>query len=116
MPPFDHDGRTLRLPRLATRPRQRPTLCHRIGAVARPFVVEADGTRLRALGTKFDVRRDADVVRVTLLEGRVQVARVDQPAGATLAPNQQLTVTARGISPVRPTDAAEASGWTSGRL
>jgi transmembrane sensor len=82
----------------------------------RPFVVEADGTRVRALGTKFDVRRDADLVRVTLLEGRVQVAKADQPTSATLTPNQQLTVTAKGISPVMAADAAEAAGWTTGRL
>ena len=82
----------------------------------RPFVVEADGTRVRAIGTKFDVRRDADLVRVTLLEGRVQVAKLDQPPSATLTPNQQLTVTPKGMSPIRSTDAAEASGWTSGRL
>src|SRR5579859_277103 len=30
---------------------------------SRPFVVEADGARVRALGTKFDVRRDSDLVR-----------------------------------------------------
>ncbi|HEY3949839.1 FecR family protein [Phenylobacterium sp.] len=83
---------------------------------SRPFVVQADGARVRALGTKFDVRRDPDRVRVTLLEGRVQVARTDQAASATLSPNQQLTVTAKGLSPVRAADAAEASGWTSGRL
>ena len=83
---------------------------------ARPFVVEADGTRVRAVGTKFDIRREPDLVRVTLLEGRVQVANADQPASTTLSPNQQLTVTAKGVSPVRQADVAEASAWTSGRL
>jgi transmembrane sensor len=83
---------------------------------ARPFVVEADGARVRALGTKFDVRRDAATVRVTLLEGRVQVARADQAAGATLTPNQQLTVTGRGVGAPVATDANEVSSWTTGRL
>jgi transmembrane sensor len=83
---------------------------------ARPFVVVADGASVRALGTKFDVRRDADLVRVTLLEGRVQVAKAGQARGATLAPDQQLTVTPQGISPIRSTVAAETVGWTSGRL
>lgn len=83
---------------------------------ARPFVVVADGTHVRAVGTKFDVRRDAGRVRVTLLEGRVQVAKANPSASATLVPNQQLTSTPAGFSAVRATDAAEASGWTTGRL
>jgi len=83
---------------------------------ARPFVVDADGARVRAIGTKFDVRRDATAVQVTLLEGRVQVARPDQAATATLAPNQRLTVSGRGITTPVATDAGEVSGWTTGRL
>jgi transmembrane sensor len=83
---------------------------------SRPFVVEADGTRVRAIGTKFDVRRDGEVVKVTLLEGRVRVAQADHPATATLAPNQQLTVTETGITAPKATDAGEAASWTSGRL
>jgi transmembrane sensor len=83
---------------------------------ARPFVVEADGARVRAIGTKFDVRRDANAVKVTLLEGQVRVVRADHPAAAILSPNQQLTVTDAGLTPTRATDAREAAGWTSGRL
>jgi transmembrane sensor len=83
---------------------------------SRPFVVAADGARVRAVGTKFDVRRDASAVSVTLVQGQVQVRRYGQAAAATLAPNQQLTVTGRGISAPRPADAAEASGWTTGHL
>lgn len=83
---------------------------------ARPFVVEADGARVRAVGTKFDVRRDDGKVRVTLLEGRVQVAQAESPKAAVLAPNQELTVTSAGITVPRATDANETSGWTSGRL
>lgn len=81
----------------------------------RPFLVTADGTRVRALGTRFDVRREPGRVQVTLLEGRVTVAN---PAGraATLAPNQQVTATPDGLSPTRTVDAAEAAGWTTGRL
>lgn len=83
---------------------------------ARPFIVEADGARVRAIGTKFDVRRDVGAVRVTLLEGTVRVAQAETPRAAVLAPNQELTVTPAGISAPRPTDADETSGWTSGRL
>jgi len=81
----------------------------------RPFLVDAGPAEVRALGTKFDVRREADGVAVTLLEGRV---RVEDDAGATreLAPNQQLRVTARGVSAVAPVAAVQAASWTTGRL
>jgi transmembrane sensor len=83
---------------------------------ARPFIVEADGTSVHAIGTKFDVRRDGDAVRVTLLEGKVKVAQKNTAGSATLVPNQQLTVAKGHVSPPRPTDASEAAAWTSGRL
>lgn len=46
---------------------------------ARPFVVEAGGVRVRAIGTAFSVRWDRDQVDVLVTEGRVQV---ESDAGA----------------------------------
>lgn len=83
---------------------------------ARPFVVEADGARVRALGTRFDVRRDGPVVRVTLVEGRLQVRHAAQADGAVLVANQSVTVDAGGVSQPKPADAAAVTGWTTGRL
>ncbi|MGH6910836.1 MAG: FecR family protein, partial [Phenylobacterium sp.] len=83
---------------------------------SRPFIVESAGAQVRALGTKFDVRHDPGAVQVTLLEGRVEVTQTGRPATARLAPNQALTVTAAGISAPRAAAAAEAAGWTTGRL
>jgi len=83
---------------------------------SRPFVVEADGARIRAVGTKFDVRMGASNVRVTLLEGRVQVGHADRPDQALLLPNQQLVVTRAFVSAATPVDGAQASSWTTGRL
>jgi len=40
-----------------------------------PFVVEAGGRRLTAMGTAFDVRLDADRLQVTMVEGTVRVER-----------------------------------------
>lgn len=85
---------------------------------ARPFIVQADGARVRALGTRFDVRRDAQGVQVVLVEGRV---RVDGPAGAhprtwTLDPGESVTTSAVRPVEVRKVDAAQATSWTSGRL
>lgn len=40
---------------------------------ARPFTVEADGRRVTAVGTRFDVRRDATDVRVVVTHGLVRL-------------------------------------------
>ena len=82
----------------------------------RPFIVDAGDASVRAVGTKFDVRRDGATVRVTLLEGAVHIRRDDEPRTWALAPNQQLTVTRAGVSATRATDAERATSWTTGRL
>ncbi len=45
---------------------------------ARPFVVDAGAVAVRAIGTAFDVRREAAAVEVLVTEGKVAV---EQPAG-----------------------------------
>jgi transmembrane sensor len=82
---------------------------------ARPFIVAAGDTRVRALGTKFDVRRMEGEVQVTLAEGRVEVARPKRGQAWTLAPNQSITLNGAPPAP-RPADAAQATSWTTGRL
>ena len=82
----------------------------------RPFVVTAGNTAVRALGTRFDVRRDDGTVHVTLLEGKVDVRRNRDRDGAVLTPNQQLTVTSEAISHPRPADPDGATSWTTGHL
>lgn len=81
----------------------------------RPFIVESGATQVRALGTKFDVRRNGVDTQVTLVEGRVRVSRSRRPEAWTLAPNQQITVNGVARGP-RPADAAETTSWTTGRL
>jgi transmembrane sensor len=84
----------------------------------RPFVVRADKTEVRALGTKFDVRRRGEAVRVVLVEGKVEVhARSDEAlASWVLAPGQQLQLSeGKGAAPAN-VDASAATSWTSGRL
>lgn len=44
-----------------------------------PFVVSADGVRIRAVGTAFNVRFDPVAVEVVVSEGRVQVATPAEP-------------------------------------
>lgn len=82
----------------------------------RPFlVIVGDDTEVRAVGTRFDVRRDGAEVRVILVEGRVRVAH-DGAAPRTLLPNQQLTIPASGEVRQAAADAARATSWTTGRL
>jgi transmembrane sensor len=52
----------------------------------RPFVVDAGGKLIIAVGTKFSVRRDGDVVRVAVTEGRVRM----EAKGADGAPVSYL--------------------------
>lgn len=85
---------------------------------SRPFIVRAGETEVRALGTRFDVRRAGEVVRVVLVEGKVRVdaGAGDKPASWTLAPNQQLRVDERAEERPQAIDAAAATSWTTGRL
>ncbi len=84
---------------------------------ARPFIVVVDGAQVRALGTKFDIRRQPDGVQVTLLQGAVQVTpEDDRAAPVVLTPNQQATLTPGGAIRTAATDAARTTSWTTGRL
>lgn len=82
---------------------------------SRPFIVQADGTSVTAVGTVFDVRRDAQGVRVTLVSGAVDVVRAGRGAPARLAAGQQTSVTDKGVA-TRAVDVAAAVGWTEGRI
>ncbi|MBL8267690.1 FecR family protein [Steroidobacter sp.] len=96
----------------------------------RPFVVNADNTSVRAVGTAFGVENSKRGVVVTVAEGKVAVARSEAgeapSIGASLANNsteilltagQQLTVpTAGAVDPVRAVDTARALAWADGQL
>lgn len=85
----------------------------------RPFVVRTDLGAVRALGTRFQVRRHADHVEVALLEGIVEISA--SAAGgaertARLAAGEQLTFDA-GDRWVRGAfDPDVMQGWTDGQL
>lgn len=87
----------------------------------RPFVVTAGDTAVRAIGTRFEVYRANDAVRVILAEGRVQVSKTSAQGAFRLAPviltaGQRVDVVR--AAPVKPVhvDVAAATGWTTGRL
>jgi transmembrane sensor len=98
---------------------------------SRPFVVEAAGRRITALGTAFDVRVEDERVQVTLLHGRVAVAATpaearkqarEHPgerrveAATILAPDEQLIAEADAAPVVRATDVERVTSWREGRL
>ena len=83
-----------------------------------PFIVVAGDTEVRAIGTRFDVRREDGGAKVVLAQGRVAVTeRGDRPSSWTLVPGQTVTTGTDGASKTpQPTDIAVATGWTQGRL
>jgi transmembrane sensor len=82
---------------------------------SRPFIVVADGARVRAIGTKFDVRHDSAAVRVTLVQGRVQV-RAGNGSETVLTPGESVVADRLGVSRPVATDASAVASWTSGRI
>lgn len=84
---------------------------------ARPFSVAAGPTEITALGTIFDVRREAAGVRVTLVEGAVAVteATTGEPRRWRLSPGQQLATSRADPEPLA-VDPAIATSWSKGRL
>lgn len=84
----------------------------------RPFLVEAGDERIRALGTSFVVRRDsAGKTSVTLIEGRVEVAR---QAGAArigiLSPGQRVTVSANAGAALDRPPIELVTAWRRGEV
>jgi transmembrane sensor len=82
----------------------------------RPFQVKVGATHIDDLGTVFDVRRDRDQVRVTLVSGAVQI-HTDGPAAKrwALRPGQQLIASSQASQSVS-VDPQKATSWTSGHL
>ena len=83
----------------------------------RPFVVEAGDTQVRAIGTRFDVRRDRNQVRVVLVQGVVEVRKdgLSQAPPVRLQAGEELASGSKG--PVkRAADIEAATSWTQGRI
>jgi transmembrane sensor len=113
-------------------------LFHVAKDASRPFIVTSDETRVRAVGTQFDVNKKREGTVVTVVEGRVSVqtnvpdARVDpltvemtesmprlpqeQPADIVLAAGDQITVTQSAAQPIMRPDVARAIAWTQRQL
>jgi transmembrane sensor len=88
----------------------------------RAFIVQAGDTEVRALGTKFDVRRSDGRVIVVLLEGKVEVTNKPPVLAkavrvATLSPGQRLTLgTDDGVTAVDRPNVEAATAWRRGEV
>lgn len=79
---------------------------------ARPFVVVAGRQTVTALGTQFEVRADAQSLRVVLVEGRVSVAP-SRGAPVIMRAGQQLLANAKGVT-LTSADLTAVSDWQCG--
>lgn len=104
-------------------------LFHVAKDAARPFIVTADGTAVRAVGTAFGVERKDSGIIVTVSEGKVAVMPVSgKSRGATesassvarsllLTAGKQVTVPRSGSArAVEEVDTSRALAWAEGRL
>lgn len=64
---------------------------------SRPFTVQANGTKTRVLGTKFNVSayQDMDKIKVALLEGNVEFSASNQNQKMLLKPNEMAVFSSK---------------------
>jgi len=89
-----------------------------------PFQVYANGQRITAVGTVFNVRIEGDQVRVSMVEGTVKVRSIPTKGADANQPVKELTLTAgQGLvtQPAQPlvvkaVDARDVVSWKGGLL
>ncbi|MFC4312393.1 FecR family protein [Steroidobacter flavus] len=104
-------------------------LFHVAKSPQRPFVVHSGQTRVRAVGTKFDVYRKPQGTVVTVVEGRVAVsvgsASPEAPSASSasepgakmfLSAGEQVTVTAHEIPRLVQANVEAVTAWTQRQL
>lgn len=83
-------------------------------ATYRPFRTLAGSSEITVVGTRYNVSRLADDVRVTVEEGKVGVR--GQTDELLLTPGQQVLVHNGQLGKPTPVDAKALSGWVEGRV
>lgn len=103
-------------------------LFHVAKSPERPFIVQAAETRVRAVGTVFNVQSGDQGVSVTVVEGRVAVSqqKLRPPSGATpeapmvplmLNADEQVSISPSGrATTVRQVRSGAVASWTNGQL
>jgi transmembrane sensor len=94
----------------------------------RPFRVHANDSVVQAIGTKFDVKRQSTLVKVAVLEGKVEIRPNEsggdsttpapgRPSLAQLVAGQSVSIGNAGeITAPMPVNVAEISAWQQRRL
>ena len=83
---------------------------------SRPFIVEAKGGEVRAVGTRFDVDSRGPQVRVDVTEGVVQVNSAGSEP-VRLSAGERLSYREAAVpEPVQPLDLSSGSAWQRGKL
>ncbi|WP_296234728.1 FecR domain-containing protein [Pseudomonas sp. UBA4617] len=81
----------------------------------RPLLVSTDDGRLRPLGTRFLVRREAKGTRLEVLQASVAAMPLNSGDEQVLREGQQVLMNANGLGRVSAVDAG-ADAWTRGML
>ena len=90
---------------------------------ARPFIATANKTQVRVLGTAFDMRKDASLTNVAVIEGRVDIVDMaghpdhEPDEILTLVAGQQVQADAQGeLSEIHNVDPELITAWIQGDL
>ncbi len=88
---------------------------------ARPFLVQAGHTEVRALGTAFNILLKGDRSEVTVTEGVVRITELDAPATRpaqvqVLHENQRLAGDRSGLQALPNANASSLLAWRDGKL
>jgi transmembrane sensor len=93
---------------------------------ARPFVVASGTTRVRAVGTQFDVYKKSTGTVVTVVEGKVAVSAPETSGTATastekieavlLSAGEQVIITSHSLPVPTYTNPSVSTAWTRGNL
>mgnify|MGYP002775531342 FL=1 len=83
---------------------------------ARPFEVNADGGKIRALGTAFNVRRDGDGGDVAVTEHVVRVSLPGLPQATEVYEGQHLRYGAGALGVPAKVDLRTVTAWQRGYL
>lgn len=82
---------------------------------SRPFIVQTAHGRMQALGTRFNVRRDATLTRLAVYDGAVEIRAAASGATRIVPAGQQAHFSADHITPSESADQAREA-WTQGAL
>ena len=88
-------------------------LFHVAHDTGRPFIVAVGATRVRAVGTQFDVYKKSNGTVVTVVEGRVAVYSAPQGIPSSTGDGVQLPSTQALPPPTGPKPATESRGSSS---